>query len=47
MINNVKINIRKVIDDELEAMTSKIDPTTKYRGIVFQKTAENDGFRKR
>ncbi len=47
MVNNVKKNIRKVIDDELEAMTTKIDPSAKYKGIVFQKITENDSFRKR
>jgi hypothetical protein len=47
MLNNIKKSLRKSIDDELEKVTSLIDPEVKYKGIVFQKLAENDSFRKR
>ena len=47
MLNNVKKNIRKVVDDEFEKVTTSIDPDVKYKGIVFQKMTENDSYRKR
>lgn len=46
-LNNVKKNVRKCIDDELEKLTTTIDPQVKYKGIVFQKNAEYDSFKKR
>lgn len=47
MLGNIKKNIRKGIDDEITARTTKINPDVSYKGIVFQKLTENDTFRKR
>lgn len=47
MLNNIKIKIRKSVDDELEKVTTTIDPEVKYKGIVFQKMTEHEGYRKR
>lgn len=46
-LNNVKKNVRKCIDEELEKLTTTIDSQVKYKGIVFQKNAEYDSFKKR
>ena len=47
MLVNLQKNIRKGLDDEIRAMTAKINPDVSYKGIVFHKTTENDTFRKR
>lgn len=47
MLSNLKKNLRKSVEDELERTTSLLDSTVKFRGIIFQKNPQNDGFRKR
>lgn len=37
MLNNIKKNVRKTIDDELERVTAIIGAGQKFKGIVFQK----------